>query len=696
MQILALVPMTQESGGDAAYGHCNSSPTEKWEKGWEMIVGAEVAINTINSDPTVLRDTILRLVTVDINSYTVLDGLVSFVGIVTDEETNSNVAMIGVHTSAETALFSPLATNLKIDLQFSISMSPKTFDDQRYSQQVHMVQSVSILAKALFELMEFYEWTVLSIVASNSDAFYIEISEDIHRLSKQYSNIVVVNSINFDISNDQFFTTLRSNLIVVSMGISDVVSLICSAYSKNLTWPRYAWVILGHSVDDFERQTENRSNCSLKEATEGIIFTQQHLTVSDQDMKLISGVTYRELSQIFEEYAIRVNPYANVLYDSVWTIALALNSSMQGNDTDISTIVNNIDYYGASGHVTFVDNERKGLRIDILQMKNTSTISVGYFINGNLTINSDHFIGNFDQIDYIQSTVYQKLPVVYIIVHYCNVAICTIFTTVILLLYLYFKDEAIIKATSTLLSMMIFVSCYLVFFFLLISNLTFLPYNQNLSDGIKNFTCIVRLWLNGLAVPSNIIFSTLIVKTIRVYRIFRLTPIMGNKFHSNLMMYTEIFILMVPVLVILTLWSAIDTYSFKITHYIRDTALRKTVVVEQCDSDYLIIWLVLLLLYLIILMVSLVVVAVKTRKIRYENFKDTKKFNALIFTLILTYSLTLSYWFTLRSVQDTDLVLEQAVLQFGHILSIYELMGFLFVPKIYPLIKEKWFKRVHT
>ena len=82
----------------------------------------------------------------------------------------------------------------------------------------------------------------------------------------------------------------------------------------------------------------------------------------------------------------------------------------------------------------------------------------------------------------------------------------------------------------------------------------------------------------------------------------------------------------------------------------------------------------------------------KTRKIRYKNLKDTKKVNALIFVLILTISITLSYWLVLRAIKLNDTVLDHVVLHIGHI-GVYELMGFLFMPKIYPLMKEKWFAK---
>ena len=155
----------------------------------------------------------------------------------------------------------------------------------------------------------------------------------------------------------------------------------------------------------------------------------------------------------------------------------------------------------------------------------------------------------------------------------------------------------------------------------------------------------------------------------------------------NSILFLEILVIMIPNLVILTLWSTIDTYSIKRVNYFQDSVTGEIIAIEMCDCDHLLVWLALLILYLIILMVSLVAAAVKTRKIRYKNFKDTKKVNALVFLYILTIILTTSYWFIIHTIQD-DLI-ENAVLHIGHILGVYKLMGFLFVPRIYPPDQRK-------
>ena len=490
-------------------------------------------------------------------------------------------------------------------------------------------------------------------------------------------------------SDDTIFDQLKSNLIIISMNIQNAVNLLCTAHSKNLIWPKYAWIIIGHSVDDFESHAatvNKRSSCNADKLTEGIVFIQQHLTVQDHDLKLISGLTYNDLSRLLQHHSLapKVNPYAYVLHDAIWTVALALNES---NDTDISATLNDIDFTGASGPVKFVNNKREGLSVEILQVRDVVT-NLGIYIDGNLTI--VNHIEDFTLIDNAQTSAYQKKAIIYVGITSCSVIMTTIFITLVLIFYLHFRHEEAIKATSIVLSMMVFLSCYLVLLYLLLLNLTLLPQYQHFPIEFKTFTCVIYIWLNGLGVPTNLILATLIVKMVRVYRIFSVANI-KNKYQSNSILFLEIFVIMIPNLVILILWSTIDTCSIERVNYFQDSVTGET---TATDSDHLLIWLALLTLYLIILMVSLVAVAVKTRKIQYKNFKDTKKVNALVLLLILTFVLT-SYWFIIRTIRY-DHILGHAVLHIGHILIIYEMMGFLFVPKIYPLIKEKWFTKINT
>ena len=82
-----------------------------------------------------------------------------------------------------------------------------------------------------------------------------------------------------------------------------------------------------------------------------------------------------------------------------------------------------------------------------------------------------------------------------------------------LILYLYYRNTAEIKATSVTLSMLIFIGCYLLLVFLIL--ITNLKFNTELTVISTGF-CHIIVWLNGMSFAVPLIFATLLIKMLRV------------------------------------------------------------------------------------------------------------------------------------------------------------------------------------
>lgn len=224
-----------------------------------------------------------------------------------------------------------------------------------------------------------------------------------------------------------------------------------------------------------------------------------------------------------------------------------------------------------------------------------------------------------------------RSPILYIFLS-LDTSICFVFVTIVLLLYCYFRDHDNIKSTSFSLSMFMFAGCYLVLLYVVVSDTYYLPWYDNLSHRFKKLECLVRIWLHGVGIPSVLIFATLMVKMARVYYIFS-SPA-NLRFSSNAALCFYVLIIMIPAVVVLSLWTVDAATSGKLAN----TETTKGLV--RCISQNSFIWVCILFVYFIILVSLLIFVAVATRKVRYSNFKDTKKVNVLIFLLV--YMLTAS------------------------------------------------------
>ena len=81
----------------------------------------------------------------------------------------------------------------------------------------------------------------------------------------------------------------------------------------------------------------------------------------------------------------------------------------------------------------------------------------------------------------------------------------------------------------------------------------------------------------------------------------------------------------------------------------------------------------------------ILVVAVKTRKIKRTNFKDTKKVNLLIVTLISVIIFSSTGWALL---QFTDNNASKAIVSIAFALTAFLCQVFLMVPKVIPPMRQ--------
>ena len=283
----------------------------------------------------------------------------------------------------------------------------------------------------------------------------------------------------------------------------------------------------------------------------------------------------------------------------------------------------------------------------------------------------------------------QRTPSVFIALYYLGILICFVLVTCTLVLYIHFRNEPSIKATSISLSILIFIGCYIWIFYLLILNSSLLPSYHRLTSSSRNFMCTLRVWLHGLGYPVALIMSTILVKLLRVYRIFHCRGKINVYTSGNLALAIYALILASPNALICLMWSSSDPYLSEQTF---KTSNGEVVITEQCRSHHAIQWLLGLLIYMVFISVSLLLAATLTRSIQQEHFKDTKKVSALAYIMVLSVALGLSYWFIFRTI-GANTVIVHGVLQLAHWGLIIQCQVLLFAPKLYPILKVRLMKK---
>ena len=153
--------------------------------------------------------------------------------------------------------------------------------------------------------------------------------------------------------------------------------------------------------------------------------------------------------------------------------------------------------------------------------------------------------------------------------------------------------------------------------------------------------CTLHACLNGLGFPMALIFSTLLVKLLRIYRIFNVRRKVGKLTSSDSALALYVLLFAAPNAIICVLWVVSDPYTSTVSFSVENGFLVVTVL---CVSKCVLVWVLLLLAYFIAMAVLLVIFSVLTCKVKYKDFKDTKKFIMLSFYLILTCVSALFYW----------------------------------------------------
>ena len=257
--------------------------------------------------------------------------------------------------------------------------------------------------------------------------------------------------------------------------------------------------------------------------------------------------------------------------------------------------------------------------------------------------------------------------------------------TVMLVLYIWFRNEPDIKATGVSLNILTFLGCFLLSFFLILLNIMGLPNDYTESLHFANHVCKIKLWLNGLSIPGALILSVLLVKLARVYWLFDYRHIIKKWQCHDLTLALYVLFLTAPVILCVLVQSVADDFKNRLVFTKNNGG---EVAFYDCQSDSEFYWLIAKLLYFNGLNLVLVILAIKTRKINHPNFKDTKKVIALVFANVVTTCWTLVYYIVLQTINALP-IYSYFLLSISHTLIICECQFFLFAPKIFPVLRRR-------
>jgi hypothetical protein len=659
--------------------HHTDTPSASWERGVEILPRAEDAVKNINDCEHILPRCKLTITTSSGQC---------------DEETFLNLENVVRHP------------NLAVVKQFcsnAVGVAVGPIQKRKIASILPQYSHDSELVDALLTLFKQMGWKRIGIVTELSETFFLHVAEAVYKRLVDYSNTTAALFTQLN-HHESFNIEQQPKVILISISASKAIELLCQGYANAQQWPKHIWILHSYWLEDFLRNSK-QSMCNLQNAMEGILLVRHKITAEPGDVSLSSGYSYKKYQHQHQaklsgcyNATLKPNPFADVLYNAVWTAALALNNSVDGITAQFPFHTRiPLSFAGALGHCQPKLNisHSTSSAIEIIQVKRCRESQVGIYTTQLRKV-------MFTNITFINGSPSDQLPVhvkggstAYTVGLAFEIVVSTLMVTCFLFLYIVYRNEPEIKSTSISLSLFMFFGCYLILVYLILLLLSDQP-NDTVDLSFYAHLCILLQWTSGLGIPVPIIVATLLIKLIRIYYIFNKFAATGpapvGKQWSDTFLALLVIVTISPNLLILIIWTASDTYTIKLHYSLQNQEYIE--VDKQCDSDHLLIWIACWIAYLMFLLIALVVVAFKTRKVRLRHYKDTKKVNAFIFILNLNIFFTVSYWVLLRFI--TKRHISGIISHIGHSALVILCQALLFAPKVFPPLWRSLSKKNDT
>ena len=653
-----------------------------WDKGLDVIPAGHLATEQINNHSDILQSYRLELIDVDsepcgLNSIT--KGVINvYRELVDQDKASCIVGVIGLLCSPVTNVISPIVSHPKIGgfVQIASSTSPIHRANPKKSNVFHIIGSSSVFNEAVFALMHNFDWQRISIVYNSVRFYQRSVAEDFIERVQNVSDVELVTQAPLTSSLStipEAFDILNENEARISYWTVDyklVSHMLCEAYRKKFLWPGYVYIIAEPKLD---KVLDMKTSCTKKEimtALEGVFLLDYRLFV-DNNTNLFSGLTFGEYKEKYidklmefassrTDYDFKENDYGNSLYDQVWAFALALNKSFKtsqdlpsesykGGDmnsnltTALKRELKKLSFQGASGRIQFGEKQESPSYISISQIRNGMIKPIGIYDPFTHNITFEYFPTDIPRDTF--ETVYIRLPnwLGGCILLAQGVLFCL--TTTNLVLMVLWRKEREIKATSPILSSLMIIGCY----FLCAGPVLQVFYTRFVTDSLDliRSLCVLKNWTT---VGAELIFATLFLRLLRIYRIFCTSPMaIMSKYWVNKYLLIYALLICLGKVIPLILWSTIDpihpvsspTYVYDSTQGVPHYVSTIRCICKRMPST---LWLVLTQLYSGILLLVVVFLAFRTRRVKKAVYKDTKKVNIFIFLVVVVLLITISVW----------------------------------------------------
>lgn len=611
----------------------------------------------------------------------------NIVGIIGPICSESALSVANLASRPQLAIVNVLQTSLETNRHLSFSI----------------LSPASDLVAALTAFTERAGWKRLAVLYDRNRLLYRELYQKFTTSVRMQVEVAVTGLSNMagvphTLSDIQ---TSGHRIIVLFLGAEYAAQVFCWSSKMGLTFPNYQWVVVAESSSEIVKNPlEKAEACEdgfIKSLRGSFLVNHQVKTSTDE-----YDVFYEQYSAELSRGSGALSPsvYGGLLYDSIWALALALNSSARVLEKrglelaeytygmlEVSDIISHemlkLEFNGVSGYIDFRVDGFSTRPIEIRQVISDEgrEILLEQYAFDNLTMLSSGEIID----DSFPRSHHTFHPVVHIVFFVFIPLHLTVLVTVHIAT-LVFRNKSSVKASSTKMNQFNLAGNYLMLTTISLNN-----YIKAFNDDESHET-ISRLcqatWPWAHSIGSTLIVGSISLTTWRIYRIFIHYQNPGN-FISDKMLSIFLCILVGIDLVIATTWTATDPIMVTVISE-RLTDDNGRIIIQEstmCASGSFKIWITIIVMYKITLMAALVTLLFLTRKIRNRNF-NTQNLRILSYTLIFTIGIGFPLYLFLFFINAEDIA-DYIVLNIVIHSIVLQNIVLVHFPPLYPVLKEK-------
>ena len=705
------------------YPDDNPSLQPSWDEGPTLFLAEQLAVEEINKRTDILPDYHIDLVRGDSGCNIRNKAVIAFVEHVIASG-KQIVGIVGPGCSTSATTVSPLSGNREIALLTVHGAGSLILTDRdKHPYAFGTLDSTEVFVETLITLMKKNDWTQVATLYDETRVYYYSTLLEFERRVQNITDLTVAFSAAVYDTYIPFSALKQTNIRVIFLlvGPDFLVKIFCLAYHMDFLLPKYQWVVVSRTTEEIIQQTDfvyngKRYTCDkddMRKAASGNLLIHYKLTPFNTTSVTDTGLSYEEFASKYVEriemYNIQTNAtlvssfWAPAFYDAVWSLAYALNSSIETlKDLNLSLsdykfgqhvitnvvrlqIEDKVEFEGVSGRIHFESqNGYVGRVVDIYQVTNNSTTLISYYSEGNIVV--------LNQLDFITDTfatevvaIIAPLPAAVVLLTFTLITFLLLVATQIMSIIR--RDARSVKAASPKLNHVAYGGCYI----LLLGTVSFITLKSFIIPA--HTQCILWHVLNAsVFTGGTLVFGIVLGKTWRIYRILvhYLNP---GRLISDKILITFTLLLAAFDICVNIVWIAVDPF---VPTVVEESRTENTIEArEHCivESNYYFLWFVILAVQDIILMLASLWFAILCHRVPspMKDFKTTSVI-ILVYSVSLVLVIGLPTFFLLPPTSVLPVLISFSLTL---LVIVYLFIAFLFLPPVIPLLKHKYIKLCH-